>query len=85
MAGSGLVVDPSSVIATNWHVVDGTYEIFVTFFDGSRAKATVTSAARVIDIMILLKVDVGHPLTAVRWGLVAKCRSPTQCWRSVTR
>jgi serine protease Do len=66
-AGSGFVVDPSGVIATNWHVVDGAYEIFVTFSDGSRAKATVMSAARVIDIAIL-RVDVGHSLTAVRWG-----------------
>jgi serine protease Do len=66
-AGSGFVVDPSGVIATNWHVVDGAYEIFVTFSDGARAKARVMGAARVIDIAIL-KVEVGHPLTAVKWG-----------------
>ncbi len=66
-AGSGFVVDPSGVIATNWHVIDGAYEIFATFPDGARTRATVMGAARVIDIAIL-KVDVGHPLTAVRWG-----------------
>jgi len=65
--GSGFVVEPSGVIATNWHVVDGAYEIFVTFSDGARAKARVMGAARVIDIAIL-KAEVGHPLTAVRWG-----------------
>lgn len=66
-AGSGFVIDPSGIIATNWHVVDGAYEIFVTFSDGSRATARVLGAARVIDIA-LLKVDVGHSLTAIRWG-----------------
>ena len=66
-AGSGFVVDPDGVIVTNWHVVDGAYEIYVTFSDGSRAKAEVLNAARIIDIA-LLKVSAGHPLTAIRWG-----------------
>jgi serine protease Do len=38
-AGSGFIVDATGVIVTNWHVVDGAYEIFVTFSDGQRAKA----------------------------------------------
>ncbi len=66
-AGSGFVVQPDGVIVTNWHVVDGAYEIFVTFADGSRASAEVLNAARLIDIAIL-KVNTGHPLVAVRWG-----------------
>ena len=66
-AGSGFVVDPSGVIATNWHVIDGAYEIYVTFSDGSRAKAEVLNAARIIDIA-LLKVSVGHPLAVVNWA-----------------
>ncbi len=66
-AGSGFVVDPSGIIATNAHVIDGAYEIFVTFSDGARAKAEVLNAARIIDIA-LLKVDVGHKLTAVTWA-----------------
>jgi serine protease Do len=66
-AGSGFIIRSDGVIATNWHVVDGAYEIFATFSDGSRAKAEVLNAARLIDIAIL-KVDVGHPLPAVKWG-----------------
>lgn len=65
--GSGYVIDPSGVIGTNWHVVADAYEIIVTFSDGSRAEAEVTNAARIPDIAVL-KVDVGHPLTAVHWG-----------------
>ncbi len=66
-AGSGFIVEPDGTIATNWHVVDGAFEIFVTFSDGSRARAQVVNAARIVDIA-MLKVDVGHPLPAVHWG-----------------
>ena len=66
-AGSGFVVDPDGLIVTNWHVVDGAFEIFATFADGSRVKAEVVNAARLVDIA-LLKVDAGRKLAAVRWA-----------------
>ena len=66
-AGSGFVVDPDGTILTNWHVVAGAYEIFVTFSDGTRLEAQVLNAARIIDLA-LLKVNAGHPLPAVTWG-----------------
>jgi serine protease Do len=66
-AGSGFVVDPSGVIVTNWHVVAGAYEIFVTFADGGRLEAQVLNAARLIDLA-LLKVDAGKPLPAITWA-----------------
>ena len=66
-AGSGFVVDPSGVIVTNWHVVAGAYEIFVTFADGGRLEAQVLNAARLIDLA-LLKVEAGKPLPAVTWA-----------------
>jgi len=66
-AGSGFVVDPDGVILTNWHVVAGAYEIFVTFSDGTRLPAEVLNAARIIDLA-LLKVHAGHKLPAVTWG-----------------
>lgn len=65
--GSGYVIDPAGTIGTSWHVVAGAYEIIVTFADGSRTEAEVANAARIPDVAIL-KVHVGHPLTAVRWG-----------------
>jgi serine protease Do len=65
--GSGFIIDPSGIIATNWHVVAGAYEIVVNFSDGSSASGTVLSATRVGDIA-LLKVDVGHPLPVAHWG-----------------
>ena len=46
------------MIATNYHVVDGAWEITVTFSDGTRVPAHLLKATRLIDIA-LLKVDVG--------------------------
>jgi serine protease Do len=66
-AGSGFIVDPTGLIVTNWHVVDQAYAIYVTFSDGTRVEAKVLNAARILDIA-LLKVDVGHPLPAAKWG-----------------
>ena len=65
--GSGFVIDPSGLIATNWHVVTDAAEIVVTFSDGTRVPAKVAGAWRVADLG-LLQVDTGHPLQAVRWG-----------------
>jgi serine protease Do len=66
-AGSGFVIDPDGTILTNWHVVAGAYEIFVTFSDGDRLDAEVVNAARLIDLA-LLKVKPEHPLQAVVWA-----------------
>jgi serine protease Do len=65
--GSGFIIDPAGLIATNWHVVADAFEIVVTFSDGTRLPATVVGAWRVVDLA-LLKVDAGHPLQAVHWG-----------------
>ncbi len=67
VVGSGFVIDPSGIIATNWHVVAGAYEIIVNFSDGSSASGSVLSATRVGDVA-LLKVDVGHQLPVAHWG-----------------
>lgn len=67
VVGSGFVIDPSGTIATNWHVVAGASEIIVNFSDGSSSPGTLLSASRLSDIA-LLKVAVGHPLPAARWG-----------------
>ena len=65
--GSGFVIDPSGVLVTNTHVIDGAYAIVVTFDDGSQLSAQVLAADRVADIA-LLKVDPPHPLKAITWG-----------------
>jgi serine protease Do len=66
-AGSGFIIDPSGEIATNWHVVDSAYEIYVTFADGTRARAELLNAAPLVDLAVI-KVNVGHKLTAAHWA-----------------
>ncbi len=65
--GSGFVVDPSGVIATNYHVVKDAWDIHVTLQDGTWVKAQLLRASRLVDVA-LIKVDVGHPIPAVSWG-----------------
>ncbi len=65
--GSGFVIDPSGVIATNFHVVKDAQDIEVTFYDGTRVPAHVLKATQLIDVA-LIKVDVDHKLPAVSWG-----------------
>jgi serine protease Do len=68
-AGSGFVVDPDGTILTNWHVVAGAYEVFVTFADGRRYDAEIIDAARIVDLALLkIKPDADHPLQAVTWA-----------------
>src|SRR5271165_2820007 len=65
--GSGFVIDPSGLIATNDHVIHGAYQITVTFSDGQTAPAKLVATAPTIDIAVI-KVDTQHKLVAVRWG-----------------
>ena len=63
-AGSGFIVDPSGLVVTNNHVVDGANEITVTLNDGSKHKAQVVGRDEKTDLA-LLKIDVGRPLPSV--------------------
>jgi serine protease Do len=65
--GSGFVIDPSGIIVTNRHVIEGALAIFVTFSDGSRVPGKLIAFAPMID-MAAVKVDVGHPLPVLTWG-----------------
>jgi serine protease Do len=67
MSGSGFVVDPSGLIVTNDHVVDGAYDIIVTFSDGESESAAVVESMHLLDLA-LLKVSGDTPRKAVRWA-----------------
>jgi putative serine protease PepD len=64
--GSGFVYDEQGTIITNQHVVDGAGLITVTFWDGSKATATLVGSDASTDIAVL-HVDVAasklEPLT----------------------
>ncbi len=65
--GSGFIIDPSGVIVTNYHVVDGAYELIVTFSDGTQTTANVLEADRLSDIA-LLKVSTRAKLPTAKWA-----------------
>ena len=65
--GSGFIVDPSGIIVTNKHVIDGAFDIKASLEDGSVVSAHLLATSSLIDLAIL-KVDVGHPLPSLEWG-----------------
>jgi serine protease Do len=65
--GSGFIIDPSGLIITNEHVIDGAYDITVTLSDGTVLPGEVVHASRTADLAVV-KVQAGHPLTTVQWG-----------------
>jgi serine protease Do len=65
--GSGFIIDPSGIIVTNKHVIDGALDIKVLFSDGVRAPARLVAVAAMLDLAVL-KVDVDHPLPVLKWG-----------------
>jgi serine protease Do len=63
-AGSGFLIDPSGLVVTNNHVIEGATEVTVTLNDGAKYKAKVVGRDDKTDIA-LLKVDAGRPLPHV--------------------
>jgi serine protease Do len=55
-AGSGWILDPNGLIATNNHVIDGATNIMVTLEDGTVLSASVVGADSISDLAVL-KVD----------------------------
>ncbi len=65
--GSGFIVDPSGLVVTNNHVIDGADEITVTLQDNTSLKAKVLGRDETGDIA-LLQVKPDKPLPAVNFG-----------------
>ncbi len=65
--GSGFTIDPSGIIVTNKHVIDGALSITVVLDSGERASAKLLAVAAMLDVAVL-KISVDHPLPALKWG-----------------
>ncbi len=65
--GSGFIVDPSGIIVTNNHVIDGADKITVTLQDNTSLTATLLGKDDKADLAVL-KVNASKPLPAVAWG-----------------
>jgi serine protease Do len=71
--GSGFVIDPSGVIVTNNHVIEGADEITANFNDGTKLTAKLIGHDDKTDLA-LLKVQSDKPLTSVKFGDSTKIR-----------
>jgi len=65
--GSGVIVDPSGVILTNHHVVQGGGKIVVRLFDGREFDAVEIKTDPKTDLAIL-RIKGAGPLTAAQFG-----------------
>jgi serine protease Do len=65
--GSGFIIDPSGLIVTNNHVIDGAETMSVILADGTSLPATLVGRDTLNDIA-LLRVHPDHPLPAVHFG-----------------
>ncbi|MGE0416701.1 MAG: trypsin-like peptidase domain-containing protein, partial [Acetobacteraceae bacterium] len=65
--GSGFIIDPSGLVVTNNHVIDGADEISITLQDNSTLKAEVVGRDESTDLA-LLRVKPEKPLPYVEFG-----------------
>jgi serine protease Do len=65
--GSGFVIDPSGYVVTDDHVVENAEKVTIIVDDATEYPARIVGRDPLTDLA-LLKIDVGHPLTYVRWG-----------------
>jgi serine protease Do len=64
---SGFIIDPSGIIVTNRHVIDGALEIKVMFANGDRANGRLIAFAPMTDLAVV-KVDVDRALPVLKWA-----------------
>ena len=65
--GSGFIIDPSGLVVTNNHVIDGADEITVTLSDDTQLEEELLRRDPQTDLA-LLKVDTERDLPFVPWG-----------------
>jgi serine protease Do len=65
--GSGFIIDPSGIVVTNKHVIDGAINAQVVMSDGTPYRAKVLAVAAMVDVAVL-KIEADHPLPFLKWG-----------------
>ena len=66
--GSGFIIDPSGIVVTNNHVIDGADDVTVTLNDKREFKATVRATDRETDLAVLQMDTGGARMPFVSFG-----------------
>ncbi len=77
--GSGVIIDPTGLALTNWHVVDAAtykdgaarkdHKVFVSMASGKKYEVEILSTSRIDDLALLqLKLEPGEVLDAINLG-----------------
>ncbi|MBO0662617.1 DegQ family serine endoprotease [Jiella sp. CQZ9-1] len=62
--GSGVILDPSGLVVTNNHVIDGADEVKVAFADGREFSAKILSKDKTVDLAVL-KIEGKGPFPTI--------------------
>jgi serine protease Do len=65
--GSGLIIDPSGIIVTNRHVIEGAIRVTVTLQDNTQYRAKLIGKGMLADLA-LLKIDADYALPTAKFG-----------------
>jgi serine protease Do len=65
--GSGFIIDPSGIVLTNNHVVDGASEVKVKLSDGREYQGTVLGTDPKTDIAVV-RIKSNDHFKAIQWG-----------------
>jgi 2-alkenal reductase len=73
-SGSGFVWDEDGHIVTNYHVIQGSNELIVKFFNGREYRADVVAFDPNADLAVIKLIDVEHELVPIAIGRSADLR-----------
>jgi serine protease Do len=73
--GSGFIIDPSGLILTNNHVIEGADQIYAIMADGTRMRVVEIAGRDVKVDLALLRVTPSKPLPSVTFGNSSKMRT----------
>ena len=82
--GSGFIYDHEGHIVTNYHVVEGTDELQVTFFDGATFSATIVGMDALSDLAVLHVNCPADRLRTLPLVIRMPCAWGSRWWPSAT-
>ena len=83
--GSGVIVDPSGLVVTNNHVVEGADQVKISLADKREFEAEIVLKEARTDLAVLRLKDAANNFRRSNFAIPTSFRSATSCWRSAIR